>query len=119
MKKNIFKKIVASLATAAMAAGLFTAMPAEEAKAAADGKEKEIVLFVSGDAEFDHVLFDIDGQNASIKGKDAEVTGLGWGDMYEFKKDPSVENKYTITILGSVPDGEYCNMQFVFSTVEC
>ena len=35
MKKNIFKKIVASLATVAMAAGLFTAMPAEEAKAAA------------------------------------------------------------------------------------
>lgn len=34
MKKNIFKKIVASLATVAMAAGLFTAMPAEEAKAA-------------------------------------------------------------------------------------
>ena len=33
MKKNIFKKIVASLATVAMAAGLFTAMPAEEAKA--------------------------------------------------------------------------------------
>lgn len=42
MKKNIFKKIVASLATVAMAAGLFTAMPAEEAKAATtvggDGK---------------------------------------------------------------------------------
>ena len=36
MKKNIFKKIVASLATVAMAAGLFTAMPAEEAKAADD-----------------------------------------------------------------------------------
>ena len=34
MKKNIFKKIVASLATVAMAAGLFTVMPAEEAKAA-------------------------------------------------------------------------------------
>ena len=33
MKKNIFKKIVASLATVAMAAGLFTAMPVEEAKA--------------------------------------------------------------------------------------
>lgn len=33
MKKNIFKKIVASLATVAMAAGLFAAMPAEEAKA--------------------------------------------------------------------------------------
>ena len=41
MKKNIFKKIVASLATVAMAAGLFTAMPAEETKAAdvsGDGK---------------------------------------------------------------------------------
>ena len=36
MKKNIFKKIVASLATVAMAAGIFTAMPAEEAKAAND-----------------------------------------------------------------------------------
>lgn len=34
MKKNIFKKIVASLATVAMAAGLFAAMPAEETKAA-------------------------------------------------------------------------------------
>ena len=34
MKKNIFKKIVASLATVAMAAGMFAAMPAEEAKAA-------------------------------------------------------------------------------------
>ena len=38
MKKNIFKKIVASLATVAMAAGLFTAMPAEEAKAAENVK---------------------------------------------------------------------------------
>ena len=38
MKKNIFKKIVASLATVAMAAGLFTAMPAEEAKAATNVK---------------------------------------------------------------------------------
>ena len=36
MKKNIFKKIVASLATVAMAAGIFTAMPAEETKAAND-----------------------------------------------------------------------------------
>ena len=34
MKKNIFKKIVASLATVAMAVGMFAAMPAEEAKAA-------------------------------------------------------------------------------------
>ena len=42
MKKNIFKKIVASLATVAMAAGLFAVMPVEESKAAAtvggDGK---------------------------------------------------------------------------------
>lgn len=34
MKKNIFKKIVASLATAAMAVGMFAAMPAENVKAA-------------------------------------------------------------------------------------
>lgn len=45
MKKNIFKKIVASLATVAMAAGLFTAMPAEEAKAAATvGGDGEVYL---------------------------------------------------------------------------
>ena len=30
MKKNIFKKIVASLATAAMAVGMFAAAPAQE-----------------------------------------------------------------------------------------
>ena len=46
MKKNIFKKIVASLATVAMAAGLFTAMPVEEAKAAEVTKE---VIFVLSD----------------------------------------------------------------------
>ena len=45
MKKNIFKKIVASLATVAMAAGLFTAMPAEEAKAT-DSTDKTVYLVV-------------------------------------------------------------------------
>ena len=42
MKKNIFKKIVATLATAAMAVGMFAAMPATEAKAADE-------LYVIGD----------------------------------------------------------------------
>lgn len=42
MKKNIFKKVVASLATVVMAAGLFTAMPAEEAKAAEVSQENPI-----------------------------------------------------------------------------
>ncbi len=42
MKKNIFKKIVASLATAAMAVGMFAAMPATDAKAADE-------LYVIGD----------------------------------------------------------------------
>ena len=44
MKKNIFKKIVASLATVAMAAGLFTAMPAEEAKAAVDWNDGTVYI---------------------------------------------------------------------------
>ncbi len=44
MKKNIFKKIVASLATVAMAAGLFTAMPAEEVKAADVGGDKAVYI---------------------------------------------------------------------------
>ncbi|MBQ5851124.1 MAG: starch-binding protein, partial [Lachnospiraceae bacterium] len=48
MKKNIFKKIVASLATVAMAAGLFTAMPAEEAKAVEEAKKYELTVTVKG-----------------------------------------------------------------------
>ncbi len=45
MKKNIFKKIVASLATAAMAVGMFAATPAQEAKAE-EGTEKTLYVVV-------------------------------------------------------------------------
>lgn len=40
MKKNILKKVVASVATVAMAVGMFTAMPAQETKAAVSGDGK-------------------------------------------------------------------------------
>lgn len=120
MKKNIFKKIVASLATVAMAAGLFTAMPAEEAKAAADGKETEIVIVLSEKVDVDHIYLDIyDGansQNANISSTAAkDSTNVGWGrDMHVFTKDAKNELMYSVTTTGSLGTDEYCNMQFIF-----
>lgn len=49
MKKNIFKKIVASLATAAMAVGMFAAAPAQEVKAVTPGDDGNLYLVGSID----------------------------------------------------------------------
>lgn len=120
MKKNIFKKIVASLATVAMAAGLFTAMPAEEAKAAAGNKETELILVVSGDTAFDAIYLDInDGANSQNAGITSPSTPknnvFGWGrEMYVCEKVSGTTNKYSVKTKGTLNDGEYCNMQFNF-----
>ena len=111
MKKNIFKKIVASLATVAMAAGMFVAMPAEEAKAATT---KELVVYISGVDGYDTVYFDIEGQNADITSSAKKENKIGFGrDQYVFTKDSSNSNKYTLTIEGDLPDPKYCNIQIV------
>ena len=121
MKKNIFKKVVATLATAAMTVGMFAAMPATDAKAVAGSKETKIVLVVSGNTEFDKIYLDInDGaasQNAGITSSSkVDSTNLGWGrDMYVFEKDATNPNVYTVVTKGTLADGEYCNMQFNFA----
>ena len=73
MKKNIFKKIVASLATVAMAAGLFTAMPAEEAKAAAT--TKEVIFVLSDKTAVDEVLVEIASNVATCSAEQKEIPG--------------------------------------------
>ena len=121
MRKNIFKKIVASLSTAAMAVGMLAAMPAEEAKAAADGKETEIVLILSDNTGVGDVYLDIyDGansQNADISSTATkDSTNVGWGrDMHVFTQDSTNKNIYRITTTGSLGDSEYCNMQFILA----
>ena len=115
MKKNIFKKIVASLATVAMAAGLFTVMPAEEAKAA---KTTKMVVSLSDTTDVKKVLLDIHnydgGQFLTPAGTvTAEAAVSSWGrDLYEFTKDG---NRWTINVDGSVDlaAGNWTNMQLV------
>lgn len=73
MKKNIFKKVVASLATVAMAAGLFTAMPAKEAKAA-EPTNKTVYLVVAEDDEQNWAMNYWSGLST-----DAATADIGWG----------------------------------------
>ena len=78
MKKNIFKKVVASLATVAMAAGLFTAMPAEEAKAE-DPVTKTIYLVTTEGDENSYAASAWSGavvEGVQIKDKPFDT----WGD---------------------------------------
>lgn len=115
MKKNIFKKVVASLATVAMAVSAFASMPAENVKA--DSKKTEIVLILSGETSSDKILFDIDGQDSGITASGTVDTSLGWGrDMYTFTQDSNDKTRYTITVDGTIGDAGYCNMQFVFAS---
>ena len=115
MKKNIFKKVVASLATAAMAVGMLATTPAQEVKAA--DKETEIVLVLSGETTADKILLDFDGQDAGITASGTVDTSVGWGrDMYTFTQDASDSTRYTIKVQGTVEDPTYCNMQFLFVT---
>ncbi|MEE1517463.1 MAG: starch-binding protein [Lachnospiraceae bacterium] len=85
MKKNIFKKIVASLATVAMAAGLFAAMPAEEAKAAVDWNDGTVYIHgekISGTwdtADAKKMTHD------STSGKYTYTFDVTSGTVYEFK----------------------------------
>ncbi len=124
MKKNIFKKIVASLATAAMAVGMFAAAPAQEVKAAADGKETEIVLLLSDSTGVANVYLDIyntgtDGgnQNASIDSAATKGDIANWGRQGAiFTQDSTNKNVYKIITTGSLADDEYCNMQFVIDS---
>ena len=120
MKKNIFKKIVASLATVAMAAGLFTAMPAEEAKAA---ETTEMVVYLSDSSNVKNVLLDISdwGGGASLKPA-GEKTDISWGrDLYAFTQDPTNKDKWTISVEGKLDlegkvdlaNDDWCNMQIV------
>ena len=115
MKKNILKKVVASLATAAMAVGVLATAPADEVKAA--DKETEIVLVLSGETTADKILLDFDNQDAGVTASGTVDTSVGWGrDMYTFTKDSNDSTVYTITTTGDVPDGKYCNMQFLLVT---
>ena len=115
MKKNIFKKIVASLATVAMAAGLFTAMPAEEAKAA---KTTKLVVELSDATGVDNVLLDIHNYDGGrFLTPDGEKTTAApvdtWGrELYKFTKDG---NRWVINVEGSVDldAGNWTNLQIV------
>ena len=118
MKKNIFKKIVASLATVAMAAGLFTAMPAEEAKAA---DSKELVVYLTDSSNVKKVLLDIHdwGGGASLTPAGAVTTESavsGWGrNLYEFTQDSTNPAKWTIEVEGVIDleAGDWSDMQIV------
>ena len=115
MKKNIFKKIVASLATVAMAAGLFTAMPAEEAKAA---KTTKLVVSLSDATGVSKVLLDIHNYGGGqFLTPDATATTEApidtWGrELYEFTKDG---NRWVMNVEGSVDltAGDWTNLQLV------
>lgn len=79
MKKNIFKKVVASLATVVMAAGLFTAMPAEEAKAE-DPVTKTIYLVTTAGDENSYAASAWSGavvEGVQIKDKPFDTWGNG------------------------------------------
>lgn len=110
MKKNIFKKIVASLATVAMAAGLFTAMPTEETKAAADDY---IILGDSVGSSWDATAatsMTHDGNGVYSYSFSATV-----GNVYEFKigeKGFQVEDKDWKTVIGGRGDKNWGNIAY-------
>ena len=98
MKKNIFKKIVASLATVAMAAGLFTAMPAEEAKAT-DSTDKTVYLVV--DEAHDEYNWAMNYWNGVSTG--ATQVNVGWDKtLPSFVKVQDGLYKMNITVWGDM-----------------
>ena len=112
MKKNIFKKIVASLATVAMAAGMFAAMPAEEAKAAE--KTKEVIFTVTDKSMVDEVLVVVSSDVATCAAEDKQIPGWGEGEMgYITTSLGEGKYKITLSVTGDVVDGKYCTLKFV------
>lgn len=118
MKKNIFKKIVASLATVAMAAGLFTAMPAEEAKAA--GTTKEVIFVLSDDANVKDVYVQMSSNVAEAVSEEADLPC--WEGQKALKTTSLGDGKYKLTLEVTAPvipkneetgDDNYCSLKFV------
>ena len=118
MKKNIFKKIVASLATVAMAAGLFAAMPAEEAKAA--GTTKEVIFVLSDDANVKDVYVQMSSNVAEAVSEEADLPC--WEGQKALKTTSLGDGKYKLTLEVTAPvipkneetgDDNYCSLKFV------
>ena len=118
MKKNIFKKIVASLATVAMAAGLFTAMPVEEAKAAE--VTKEVIFVLSDDKNVKDVYVQMDTNVAEAVSEEADLPC--WEGQKALKTTSLGDGKYKLTLKVTAPvipkneetgENNYCSLKFV------
>ena len=111
------KKLVAMLATAAMAVGLVVAAPSE-AKAA---KTTKMVVQLTDATDVKKVLLDIHdyGGGTSLTPSGAVTTESAvstWGrDIYEFTKNSSKTNEWTINVEGEInlENGDWTNMQIL------
>lgn len=111
--RKVMKKIVASLATVAMAAGLFATMPAQETKAATT---KEVVFVLSDMTDVGEVLIQVNSNVAECSATEKKIPGWGESDFgYVTTKEGDCKFKLTLSVTDTVskePDN-YCSLKVV------
>ncbi len=108
MKKNIFSKIAAIVATTAMAVCAIVATPSvAKADTAIDTK---LVVYVSDATKIDALHLEVK-QDGTISSDAATSNALGWGDLYVMTQDSSDATKFTIDLEGNF--GTWCDLQIV------